>query len=396
MRFAVVAAVLCAVMALAAVATQHRRASACTLAPFMAQYLPPLVEGSPVIAVGTWTASEERKVMFVVDEGLKGAAAGDEFLVDNRNPYLSSTCQSYELPFRDGHRFKDGERSIVFLEEEVNGLWWIARAGYAAIDAPADDLEPLIEDQGDWWSGTALLEDVKKTIAATETGIAGTALENDLGCQPPHIFDARRVGDYTFLAISVAIVTVAEVPEWEYGEPLVPVPVSVDRVLKGDELPASISLNDAWISDFGTQDCKPALEDGRRQLLEGQQYLVFLRADEFELADYRPVAWGRAIAMVNERWVTNDQPTLALIRDLTAVYRPDPSSEEPSATPPSDAAGTNAPAGKTPNSPDQAISNEGDARDGSLVAFVIVGATLAILAVGVGVAARRRWSGRAG
>lgn len=391
MRFLVVAAALVGVVVAAGLASLPRSASACTLAPFTIHFIPDLIERTPVIAVGTWTDSAEREVTLVVDEGLKGATEGDEFVVDNRETYLSSLCESYELPFRSGHRFKDGQRSIVFLEKEVDGLWWIGRAGYAAVDVPADDLEPLWWDGGAGLFGTSALDDVIATAAASEIGSADAGMETDLGCQPPHIFDVRRVADYASLATWVALVTVSEAPEWEYGDPHVPVPVAVNETLKGEELPPWISLNDGWISDYYTGDCEPALEDGRRQLVEGQQYLAFLRADEFGVAEYRPVAWGKAIVSVNERWLTHDHSTLGLIRELTAPYRPEPAATEPTKVPAAAPAGETSSPPAGPDSTDTGAGRYAGEGDGGSMMFIIAGVATAVLAAGVVVVARRRW-----
>jgi hypothetical protein len=364
MRLLIAAVALLTAIALGSVATGPRTASACSLVSLTAQYLPGLVERTPVVAIGTWTDSEERTATLVVDEGLKGAADGDEFVVDNRQTDTQLACSPYEEAFRIGHRFHDGQRSVVFLEKEVNGLWQVGWSSRAAFALPVDDMAPLsgfVEH-----SPPRLLEAVRDTISAVESGQPDSALETELGCGPPHLFDVRRVGDYTTLARSVALVTVVGSPTRERGSPTVAVTAATDEVLNGEELPTSFKLNDYWISDYETNDCEPQPEDARRQLIEGQQYLVFLRADEFGVADYRPVAWGKAIVSVNDRWLTFEQPTLALVRSLTGA----PAQEGTSAT------------------ADNSANTEG--RVGSM-ALVLGGVTAAIAALGAVVLARRRW-----
>ena len=102
-----------------------------------------MVQQAPIIAIGMWGDASERRAVLRVDEGLKGVAAGDSLVVDNRTAYTAAACSPYDEPFHEGFRFAAGERSVVMLQLQVGGLWQVANLGLAAWPAPIDDLEPL-------------------------------------------------------------------------------------------------------------------------------------------------------------------------------------------------------------------------------------------------------------
>ena len=293
-------------------------AKACSIVGFSPRHLPDLISRSPVIAIGTWTNAGESEVTLVVDDALKGTEAGASHKFDNRDTYTAMACSPYDEPFRKGYRFKDGERSLVFMEKQLDGLWQIGWLSLAAFDAPADELAPLAmwPTQGP----AATLAEARMVIAgARSAGSGDAAMEAAVGCEPPHGFDPSQISDYTPLATAVVIVTVISSPPLSSEPTDEPVRVRVDEVLRGVLKSSTVSLNDRWISDYESRDCQPKLESGRHGMRQGQSYLVFLRPDEFGIAEFRPAAWGKAAASVNERFITNDQPTLAEIRKLTGT-----------------------------------------------------------------------------
>lgn len=328
MKAALVLALVCASFVVSGVGRPPSNAAACSLAPLELRYLPNLVERTPIIAIGTWAEAGEYEATLVVDESLKGTEAGARHVFDNRATYTMVACSPYDEDFHSGFRFKDGQRSVVFMDKQVDGLWQIAWSSFAAFDVPVDDLAPMSIWQVE--TPPTLLADVRAAVAAAPAlePDQQKSLETRLGCNPPYLFDAQKVAEYTGLATSgVALVTVTESPPLQSGTSDDRVVARIDEILAGGLAPnTSITLNDRWISDDATGDCTPALESGRRGLAEGSQYLVFLRQDEFGIADYRPVAWGGAVVGVNEKFLTGGQITLADIRELTGTVRTEPAS----------------------------------------------------------------------
>ncbi|MGE3809594.1 MAG: hypothetical protein AB7K24_33435, partial [Gemmataceae bacterium] len=320
----VVAAVFAAVLAAGVASTPA--VSACSLAPLERRYLPDLVERTPIIAIGTWADTGEYEATLVVDESLKGTEAGARYLFDNRGTYTMAACSPYEEEFHSGFRFEDGQRSVVFMEKQVDGLWQIGWSGYAAFDLPVDDFAPMPMWQVE--NPPTLLETVRTVVSAAPALDEDDreALEVELGCNPPFLFNPQKITEYRGLATGgVAIVTVVDSPPLT-GEPSAdPVIARIDQVLAGElNAGTSITLNDRWISDYETQECQPSLEDGRRGLAQGIQYLVFLRDDEYEIGAFRPVAWGRGVVEINEKYITGGQITLADVRALTGTERTEP------------------------------------------------------------------------
>lgn len=124
-------------------------AFACSIVPPSAQTINLAVERSQVIAIGRVSESERREAAFVVEESIHGGRPGETFRIDNRGTYTAMACSPYDEPFREGYRFVPGERYVMLLEKEVDGLWQVAYLGLAAFPAPANDDERL---RTDWWS----------------------------------------------------------------------------------------------------------------------------------------------------------------------------------------------------------------------------------------------------
>jgi hypothetical protein len=134
---------------------------ACSIAGLTSESLPSLVENTSIIAVGTWTTTSELEATLAVSEGLKGAQAGDEIEVDNRQARLGVDCSTYGESLKDGFRFTEGQRSVVFLEKEVNGLWQVGYFSFAAFEVDDDDSAPLLTPGGQNPSGIFSLSDVR-------------------------------------------------------------------------------------------------------------------------------------------------------------------------------------------------------------------------------------------
>jgi hypothetical protein len=146
-------------------------ASACSIVPPSARTIGLAVETSPVIAVGRIAESSRRQATFVVEESIKGSARGDSFVVDNRGTYTAVACSPYDEPFREGYRFATDTRYVLFLEQQVDGLWQVGYLGLAAFPAPADDLERLGTD---WYASPG------QTFDLTLGDIRALAVQRDI------------------------------------------------------------------------------------------------------------------------------------------------------------------------------------------------------------------------
>ncbi|MGK2965419.1 MAG: hypothetical protein ACSLFM_07415, partial [Tepidiformaceae bacterium] len=260
-------------------------ARACSIATFTGLYAADTVERNAVVAVGTWVESSEREAVFEVDEALKGAEVGERFVVDNRGTYTQMACSPYDEPFHGGYRFSEGERSVLFLEKEVDGLWQVGWLSYAAFPAPADEFAPMRADFGQPEFVAPSLDDVRAVAGEAVVGSGSQELEVALGCGVSPI-ESERFGQFASLATVVAIVEVVDA----MGDAPV---VEVREVLAGTVATTTVSVNPRWISDVDSSDgCQPAMSAEGRHMLEGRRYVAFLRPDEFGVGEFRPVAWG--------------------------------------------------------------------------------------------------------
>lgn len=104
-------------------------------------------------------------------KNLQGSTRGESFRIDNRGTYTAVACSPYEEPFRDGYRFTSGERYVMFLENETDGLWQVGYLGLAAFPAPANDDEKL---RTDWYASPGAvfdltLGDIRALVAQRDT-----------------------------------------------------------------------------------------------------------------------------------------------------------------------------------------------------------------------------------
>lgn len=296
------------------------RVAACSLAPVDSRSLPGVVARTPIIAIGVWSESLDREATFTVEEPLKGTAAGARIAVDNRETHTAVACSPYDEPFRKGRRFGKGDRALVLLEKEVDGLWQVGWSSFAVYEVPHDDFAPLM------MLGSGLTHEPPMPLAAALSTVRAAGgrptdaetIERSLGCSSRSVFHVADIGEYTSIADAVALVTITGGPERVIPVELEPVQANVDELVRGTLSGSTITLNDRWISDYQRGNCDPTLELGRRGLRTGDRYLVFLRPDEFGIGEFRPVAWGAALVQVNERYLAGPWPTLGQLRSLTA------------------------------------------------------------------------------
>lgn len=177
---AAVLATIAIALGMALVAGRHHAAVACSRASISAGSLPWAAEHSEIVAIGTFTEVTHRSASFRVDESMVGSTKGSTLQVDNRTSYTYMACSPYDEPFHHGGRFKAGDKRILMLEKQVDGLWQIAFFGDAAWSIPADDLQPLITDL--WNDGTRppSLDAVRATVKPTRAGSEATS-DGNLG-----------------------------------------------------------------------------------------------------------------------------------------------------------------------------------------------------------------------
>ncbi len=291
--------------------TGARPAIACSRAGFTAHAVPETVAESKVVAIGTFTGATARSATFRVDEALKGPASGTELKIDNRTSYTYFACSPYDEPFDQGGRFEKGDRRIVMLNKEVDGLWQISYFSDTAWSIPEDELQPLITDFWNDGSRPPTLDAVRTEVAANKA-----KLGSDLGWE--FRTPCNAVNDLGIKVASSTAVVIGEVEPSEEG-----VSVQVREVLAGSP-PQTFTVNTSVRRDYNTCDLVQE-QFGRPQ---PGRWLMYLRPDEAGIADYRLAFWGGARDAVNDRYVTWELPTLRDIRD--AVGQPPVTSVAPS------------------------------------------------------------------
>ena len=138
------------------------------------------VHRTPIVAIGRWEAVNEREVTFAVEQPLKGVEAGQRLPVDNRTTYTGIACSPYDEPFREGYRFVPGERAIVLLEKEVDGLWQVGYLSLAAFEVP-ENLDAPLEGMG-WYFGDS--EAGTPTDIRLSTIVAASGFEGEVSLEP--------------------------------------------------------------------------------------------------------------------------------------------------------------------------------------------------------------------
>jgi len=131
--------------------TGHETARACSIAVPTDARFGDWVLRSTIVAIGRWEEVSAREVTFVVEQPLKGVDAGERLAVDNRTTYTAFACSPYDEPFREGYRFVPGERAVVLLEKESDGLWQVGYLSLAAFEVPPT-LDAPMEGLG-WYFG---------------------------------------------------------------------------------------------------------------------------------------------------------------------------------------------------------------------------------------------------
>jgi hypothetical protein len=175
-----VASILGALLLAAAMPVHPQTAHACMLAPIVDSRIGTWVERSGIVAIGHWESVSAREVTLVVERPLKGVTAGDHVPVDNRTTYTAFMCSPYQEPFREGYRFVPGERAVVVLEQEVDGLWQVGYFALAVFEVP-ETLDAPMQGMG-WFFGDA--------EAGTPTDVRLRTIFAASGCEEPETVGA--------------------------------------------------------------------------------------------------------------------------------------------------------------------------------------------------------------
>lgn len=202
-------------------------AHACSLVGLTRESLPALVERTSIIAVGTWTSTSEREATLTVSEGLKGAHAGADLEVDNRQAWLGANCSTYSDSFQDGYRFTEGQRSVVFLEKEVDGLWRVGYFSFAAFVVPDDDTVPLSGPDREPSTGMFSLSELRAATVSDRAASPAEATTPSSALEPPFDegvpdggvvdFPGRTgllVAAVTVVAVAIAVRTLRRRRSW--------------------------------------------------------------------------------------------------------------------------------------------------------------------------------------
>lgn len=293
--------------AVAALAVQ-KDARACSREMISDRTIPGAVQSSQIVAIGTFTAASERDATFRVDEALRGATAGQKLSIDNRTAYTQMMCTPYAEPFHEGFRFSVGQRKVLILEKQVDGLWQVGFFSDAAWDVPGDDLQPMLPDFWDPGPAPPSLETVRSQVRELLP-----LLNADAG------FEARTPCNFTAeLRPRIADSTLVVIADLEPGSS--PQAARIVEVLAGTASADAITLNFRVRRTYA-EGCSLVLDPPRdREGLGSGRFLLFLRPDEFGIAEYRPALWGSAFEPANEQYLTRYLPTLNAIRLATRAH----------------------------------------------------------------------------
>jgi hypothetical protein len=291
-------------------------AHACSISPFSEQSLLPAIGEAQVVAVGTLRDATRDEIQFEIEEAMKGADPGDVLPIRNQPVQLFANCDLYFDPNHPGFYYPEGERVLMLLvQDDTDGRWHPEYFGNAWFAIDGDGLY--------WHSDDTPSPPLAEIRAAVSASPGGTVEPDDeIACSL--VFGAITHELPATIDRSELIV-VGEL----WGATGGTMKVRVHEYLKGSG-PADLTFSSRWISPrevldrsdpmnpTATGDCYAAMEDGQHPWLRGgQRILLFLRPDEFGIADWRPSMQGQAVYVLSADRPSRPPglPTLSDVRD---------------------------------------------------------------------------------
>lgn len=296
---------LCVLAVLAAFTTPAGPAQACSLVGFSRELLPFAVESSSTIAVGRLVKGERDVITLEVEEGLKGARAGERLTVSNATLGLGAGCQVYLEPNGKGFALPEGARVLAFLEANELGGPAVLRSalyGYGIFTLDGEFIR-------DGRAPGASFARVREEIRNLDREPADLNIETIGPCNRD--IDLR---DDANLRRHVRMSTVIAVGKYRSVGGGV-AELEVEQVLRGDTGGSKTLRINAHSFFLGTA-CRPIMEPASGSFPVSFRALVFLRPDDYGVTDWRGAIWGyAAFAIVgDEVQGPLGLPTLAEVR----------------------------------------------------------------------------------
>lgn len=260
---------------------------------------------TPVIAVGTFQEADADDAIFVVEDAIRGPEPGSRLIIDNRRVGFGGYC---EESIGRGPAFTSGQRGLALFEFSPRGgsAYRVSRNGNAFYPVDGQSIvEPNL-----FGPTLARVDEVMRVIR--ETAMTGAPPLPDPGLPFCHYgrYQPGAEGDWTGWSALVVRGRVAALD----GDAVV---VEVQEVLKGDDPGASIRVNNRNLQQASDGSCRRQLAMGT-QLAPGDDALLFLVEDEFDIADWRPGLGGTGILMVKDERASHFPGHLTL-SDLRAA-----------------------------------------------------------------------------
>ena len=264
-----------------------RHAHACSLVGFGSQLLPFAIESSSVVAVGRLVDPKRDVITLEVEEGLKGATAGQRLTVNNATLGLGADCSVYLEPRGRGFALPEGARVLAFLEpNDLTSLadFRSALHGFGILTLDGE----YIQAEG---ASVARFSEVREAIRRLQAEPLDLNLETEGPCNASiYITDdailRRNVRMSSLIAIGTYRSTGDGVAEFD-----------VQEVLRGETGGnKTLELNAHYFFQDGT--CRATMETASASYPSGFQSLVFLRPDDYGVTDWRGAVWGQGILAI--------------------------------------------------------------------------------------------------
>ncbi|MBI5947526.1 MAG: hypothetical protein HY875_05270 [Chloroflexi bacterium] len=308
MRTSLVAAIIALGLFVAAElwASGAAPARACTIVRFHTRDLPRNVDSAEVVAVGTLESPSGDVITLVVDEGLKGASAGDRLTINN-----ATNLDCYETVEEGRQNYEAGSRVLVFLIPDTFGVarYKVARAGY---DIFRVDGNALVSYGGGAPRSTPEIQDVRAAFRDFAATPNAPALDATTPCWAWNV-PPRDAAIFAGIAEAIVIATVVDHRD---GATVLRIGESFRGDLRGE-----ITLNDHYFSANEQHLCELSMTSLRGWWPTGTRVAALVVRDEFGVAGWRGVAAGSAVWEVSDGHPVRYEgvPLLSEVREATIL-----------------------------------------------------------------------------
>lgn len=261
-----------------------RQAHACSLVGFGSQLLPFAIESSSVVAVGRLVDPKRDVITLEVEEGLKGATAGQRLTVNNATLGLGADCSVYLEPRGRGFALPEGARVLAFLEpNDLTSLadFRPALHGFGILTLDGEYIQAEV-------ASVASFSEVREAIRRLKAEPVDLNLETVPPCDGiSGLADGATLRSSVQMAPLIAVGTYRDVgggvAEFETRE-----------VLRG-EAQGKKTLRINTHNFFRDGSCRAIMESTSGVSPTSFQALVFLRPDDYGVTDWRGAHWGGGV-----------------------------------------------------------------------------------------------------